>query len=430
LKIEEDKKMKQKTIKRQREYYVDWLRVLAVILLFVYHTARIFDVNNDFYVKNDHLSTLLTHIVVDTMAPWYMPLFFFLAGAATWHALNIRTAVQYAGERFKRLLVPLIAGILLLVPQQTYIGLLSHSDFQESFLQYLPRFFEPALMDIPGYYLGGFTVAHLWFILYLFIFSIALLPVFLFLKSPHGKAFVHLTASVMKKRFTIFLPALLLVFINTMIGFEKNPLYYILYFFYGFIVKADRRFGTAIEKDKFVALVLGLGIHLLALVDQYSMVSNDYSAVIGIGRLFVPWLILVALMGYGKKFLDFTNRFLRYVRQASYPIYIMHQTVIVVVGYYVVNCDANLWLKFVLIMSFSILITFVLYHFVVRKFRAVGFLAGLKPHPNGRRFKECGRENALTAGMRDRRPDDRSGKREHPSDDSSQGEGGKQTATP
>ena len=43
--------MKPDNLKFQREHYIDWLRVLAVILLFVYHTARIFDVNNDFYVK-------------------------------------------------------------------------------------------------------------------------------------------------------------------------------------------------------------------------------------------------------------------------------------------------------------------------------------------------------------------------------------------
>ena len=162
--------MKPDNLKFQREHYIDWLRVLAVILLFVYHTARIFDVNNDFYVKNNHLSIMLTHIIIDSMMPWFMPLFFVLAGASTWLAFNIRTTGKYAKERFIRLLIPLISGTFALVPFQTYLGLMSHSDFQESFFQYLPQFFKPVLRDIPGYYLGGFSVAHLWFILYLFIF--------------------------------------------------------------------------------------------------------------------------------------------------------------------------------------------------------------------------------------------------------------------
>jgi hypothetical protein len=93
-----------KSVKPERRYDVDWLRVLAVLLLFPYHTARIFDTFDNFYVKNDQLSQALTYIIAYAN-PWHMPLLFLLAGAATYFALRFRSGGQYALERFKRLLV-------------------------------------------------------------------------------------------------------------------------------------------------------------------------------------------------------------------------------------------------------------------------------------------------------------------------------------
>jgi fucose 4-O-acetylase-like acetyltransferase len=96
---------------------VDWLRILAVLLLFPFHTLRVFN-SEPFYVKASTLSSAADWVISFT-GVWHMPLLFFLAGCSTYFALRKRTAGQYALERVKRLLVPLIFGIFVLVPPQT-----------------------------------------------------------------------------------------------------------------------------------------------------------------------------------------------------------------------------------------------------------------------------------------------------------------------
>ena len=101
--------------KPQRRWDIDWLRVLAVLMLFPFHTARIFNNYEPFYVKNAEWSDALTYFIY-IVHPWHMPLLFLLAGASTWFALGFRSGRQYTKERFVRLLIPFIFGLLVIVP--------------------------------------------------------------------------------------------------------------------------------------------------------------------------------------------------------------------------------------------------------------------------------------------------------------------------
>ena len=125
-------------LKPERRHDIDWLRVLAVGLLFPFHTARIFDTWNNFYAKSDQVSAALTHIFIGSINSWHMPLFFLLAGASTWFALGFRSGGQYVKERLKRLIVPLLFGTLVIVSPQTYVGALTYGEFAGSFFQYYP----------------------------------------------------------------------------------------------------------------------------------------------------------------------------------------------------------------------------------------------------------------------------------------------------
>jgi fucose 4-O-acetylase-like acetyltransferase len=99
---------------KERRNDLDWVRVLAVLLLVPFHAARIFDIFETFYVKNDTLSPWLSHIVVFFLNKWHMPLLFLLAGASSWYALRFRSGARYLGERLKRLPVPFVFGTLVL----------------------------------------------------------------------------------------------------------------------------------------------------------------------------------------------------------------------------------------------------------------------------------------------------------------------------
>jgi cbb3-type cytochrome oxidase subunit 3 len=194
-----------------RRHELDWLRVLAVLLLVYFHSARIFDFG-DFYVKNGQLSKGFEAFVtfVDI---WFMPLFFFIAGAASFYALRKRSGKQYAGERAKRLMVPFVFGTLVLAAPQVYCVLLQQPTYSQNYLQYYGYIFTtPYLTEVTAGSVGpakiiAFTLepAHLWFILYLFIFSMVCLPLFLRLRGEKGAGLRDRVASFLRRRGAIFL---------------------------------------------------------------------------------------------------------------------------------------------------------------------------------------------------------------------------------
>jgi glucan biosynthesis protein C len=371
-----------KSVKPERRYDVDWLRVLAVLLLFPFHTARIFDTFDNFYVKNDQLSGALTYIIA-YLNPWHMPLLFLLAGAATYFALRFRSGGQYALERFKRLLIPFIFGVLVLVPPQSYLGLRNHSNYSGSFLQWYPSFFKINAADLDGYFLGGFTPAHLWFIFYLFVFALVALPLFLFLRSASGQKVVGWLGAFCSWPGTILLLAVPIYLANRLIDFHPNPLLYLLFFVYGYLLFADPRFGEAIDRHKALALVLGPV--LFVVITYFELTSwpgiPRWSIPILIAYLIglAPWLFIIAILGYGRRFLSFSNGFLRYTGLASYPYYMLHQTVIVIIGFFVVQWAAGVAVKYGLILVASVVVTAALYELLVKRFNVMRFLFGMKP---------------------------------------------------
>ncbi|MBU1752146.1 MAG: acyltransferase family protein, partial [Chloroflexi bacterium] len=177
-------------IKPVRRYELDWLRLMAVFLLFFFHTARIFDPHENFYVQNNPSSQLLFDLFIRSLGPWQMCLFFLLAGASTYFALRVRGSGGYVNERFKRLLIPFLFGLLVLIPPQSYLGLVSHSGYAGSFLEWFPNFFTLQLADMDGYFMGGHTWGHLWFILHLFVYSVVATPLFVYLNSQSGRRLV------------------------------------------------------------------------------------------------------------------------------------------------------------------------------------------------------------------------------------------------
>lgn len=370
--------------KAPRRWDIDWLRFIAVLLLFPFHTARIFDIFEEFYVKSEVLSMGLTFLI-GFLGGWHMPLFFLLAGASTWFALRFRSGRQYAGERVKRLLVPFVFGVLVLIPPQSYLGLLSHSGYAGPFFEWYPRFFNLIPEDMDGYFLGGHTWGHLWFIFHLLVYSIVALPLFLFLNRQAGQRLVDRLARFSTKPGVIFLPAVLLLLT---LGFPDiaggNPLFYIFIFIFGYILMADARFSEAIDRHKAVALILGPVVALAVLLLYgagwvQSLPGWAASATGDYYDAFVPWFSLVALMGYGRQFLNFSNSLLKYTAEASYPIYTLHQTVIVVIGFFTLQWNVGVALQFLTIMIVSLVVTVLVYDLLVKRINPVRFLFGLKP---------------------------------------------------
>ena len=118
-----------------RLHYLDWLRVLAIFGVFIFHMVRPFDFI-DFHINNAEQSMSVTYFIV-FFYPWGMPLFFMIAGASTFFALKRRSIREYSFERAKRLLIPFIIGSILLTPIQVYYEMIHKRMYFGTFLDFL-----------------------------------------------------------------------------------------------------------------------------------------------------------------------------------------------------------------------------------------------------------------------------------------------------
>jgi glucans biosynthesis protein C len=376
--------------KSHRRYDLDWLRVFAVLLLIYFHSAAVFYQGElgEFYITNPDKSSVLKLFIL-VLHQWHMPLFFFLAGAASWHSLRMRGARQYLSERGQRLAIPLVVGILILVSPQVYLNRLSQGSFQGSFLDFYPHFFNGIRPT------GNFEWAHLWFIAYLLVLSIAALPIFLYLKRDDRQIWLQ----TMSKRVLGF-PGLLslaipLALIEAMFrprwpGFQNlyddwaNVLLYFAYLVYGYTFSTNSTFATQLEqhRPKIISLAISGMTLLLSLwitdavpARSYSLVYMSYQALRG----FNSWCWIMALLSIAQHFLQFQNRWLQYLNEVSYPVYLIHQTIVVTIAFYIVRWNTTIAVKFMFISTASLVLTLLVYELLIRRSPLIRVLFGLKP---------------------------------------------------
>lgn len=156
-----------------------------MITIFFYHCVRFFDLRF-WHVKNNQLYPGVS-VFVSFLGTWIMPTFFILSGLSSYYSLSYRTGGRYVLERAKRLLSPLIFGTLVLIPPQVYIDRVTNSQFVGSFIEFYPRYFD-------GLYAFGGNFAwmglHLWYLEFLFIFTLVTLPPFLYLRRETTRSLV------------------------------------------------------------------------------------------------------------------------------------------------------------------------------------------------------------------------------------------------
>jgi glucans biosynthesis protein C len=356
-----------------RRYDLDALRVLAVLLLIVFHSARVFDVFDPFYVKSPETSDPLSWAVVAFLNPWHMPLLFVLAGAATWLALGHRGPKAYVGERTRRLLIPFLFGVLLIVPPQAFLASRFRGD-DGSAASFLGDYWTVE-GDLTGYD-GSFTPAHLWFIGFLFIFSLVALPLFV---RWHGRR--------LRTRWLLFAMPLVLVAADELPAPNdgpQNPWYSLALFVAGFLLLADERAEGLVQR-RWRPLLAAAVVTMTTVMLVWSSGTGDGwsdGSPLDVGFSVLEeantWLWVLALLGAGKALLGSPIRGLRYASEASFPFYVLHQTVIVAVAYLVVGWNLGVGQKFATVGLASLVLTLLVYELVVRRTRATRFLFGMR----------------------------------------------------
>ena len=237
---------------------------------------------------------------------------------------------------------------------------------------------------------------HLWYLEFLFVFSVIALPLLLALRSPTGIRFTTALSTTMKVPGTIFLlaiPIALMEFLanssaltNAAGGFFHQRgfggwslLPYLAIFILGFVLAAGRETTKAIESHRIAAalvaiITFGFGYFLIK-VRGLPESSVGFALIRGV----LCWSCLVAICGFAARHLRSSSRFLKYANEAVLPFYILHQTVILAIGYHVIQLDVPLWLEYAIIVVTSFATTIALYELLIKRVNALRFLFGMKP---------------------------------------------------
>jgi glucans biosynthesis protein C len=372
--------------KKERQYYIDWLRILLILSVFLFHIGMIFN-SWDWHVKNDitcgYKSTLWYIMVF--LGRWRMPLLILISGAGTYFALGKRTSWQYLGERFKRLFIPLLVGIFTLVPVQVYIEKSAQFD---SLLTFYPHMFEGVYPE------GNFSWHHLWFIGYLFFIALIISPFIKFFRSGRFDLFIGKVSHVVSKPHGAFIFLIPLILSQVLLRphFPDNTngfiddwaaiVYYLIFFLSGFILLSNKKMVESIRKQKYSFLTESV----IATVALFTIPYMTGSEKIGnmswyILEAFVAWSCALTAIGFAKQYLNKNNKFRKYANEAIYPFYLLHQPVIVVMAYFMVQWDIAIVWKVALISLSSFGITVAIYWFLIRPFNVVRFIFGMKRLP-------------------------------------------------
>lgn len=366
-----------------RRYDLDWLRVIVFSLLIFYHVGMFF-VPWEWHLKNSVIYPGLRWPML-FINQWRLPILFIISGMGTYFALGKRNGKQFASERITRLLIPLLAGIIFIVPPQVYLERLKQGLVNGNYL----HFWTSQAFD--GIYPeGNFSWHHLWFLPYLLFFSLLLVPVFLYLKKNRENNLIRKMEKIASKRFGLFWLAIPLFLWESLLepffpsthafyGDWFNMVNYMNLFFYGFLLISIKDiFWKTVSENRRRYLYLGLA-SFAVLTGIWHLDDNIYIHFIEAAVKAVNmWAWILVLFGYAAIYLNKESRVLSYANEAVYPFYILHQTVTIIIGFLLMDLSIGLIPKFAIMAAGTFFFTWIIYEFGIRRWSFIRPLFGLK----------------------------------------------------
>ena len=389
------------------------MRAFVVAGLVVFHSAMVFAAGTSWFVNDPRPSIGFTVFLL-WGSLWGMPLLFLVSGMGVRYAMRRRTARAFAAERLARLGIPFLTGLVLLVPPMFYLEHLAQPGFHQPYGR-----FWLAFLNVPAIARGllprgswasggaGFDPAHLWFLYVLLVFSLALLPLFGYLRGQRGSRLTGRVAEQAARRPLAMLAAAAVPLIVTEAVFGPDDstggwerLAYLFPFLYGFMIASDDRFESALSRARWPAVAVAasatVGLLGWAAASGPGVVSGGepgWSALQGLAG----WAWLAAIAGFAAAFTARRRqtgsatprpapareprwqRAARYANQAVLPFYLLHEPVIVAAAWIIVRWHAPAGVKYPALVAVSFTATLALYELAVRRYRPTRFLFGMKP---------------------------------------------------
>lgn len=352
-----------------RRYDLDWLRIIAFGLLIFYHIGMFFN-SFGWHAKSVNMSDSIDAYMM-LSSPWRLPLLFFISGVAIRFLSDKLGSVSFAGERFLRLFPVILFAVFVIVPPQTYAEVIGTGQYEGSFWgfyqQYAGQFGGPWSMITPTY-------NHLWYVVYLFIYSLLLAPLFPILRWVADSGVMTsvgdlLDRPVIGPLLMIALPALPFLAIRFTLSMEY-PTTHALYddwanhansltiLLMGFMFAKNENLWRAVDRvlPWAGALTVGSIGFLFVVYSNLGWFENDTLALIArVDRIVYAWAIILTLLGLARKFLTQDGPLRRYLTQAIFPYYILHQTIIVSVGFGIRDMGLDVWTEIGVIVVATVL---------------------------------------------------------------------------
>ena len=371
----------------QRLFWLDWLRIIAILGVLFFHSAMPFADELDWHIRNKETSSLFLEFNF-FLSRFRMPLLFFVSGAVAFYMLQKRTSAQFILLRFKRLFIPLLFGILFIVPVQVYMERVEQG-FTGNIFQFYTTVFNTGI-----YPSGNFSWHHLWFLAYLFVYNVILAPVLRWCVVNRSKLSIFNWFGTSKRIYLLLLPSVI-CFSALVLSFPETHalvndwcwfIYWLFFLLIGFLCMCVPGLLQSIERNRSTSLAIAFLLILLLNylrwneLEPYELIKDWKSHPVTYLYLslypLTAWMWVFAIVGYGRKYLNKTASFLPYLNNAAYPFYILHQSVIVVIAYYVVKTSDTIFMKYAFLVIVSFAITMAVYHLFIRPYAVVRFLFG------------------------------------------------------
>jgi glucan biosynthesis protein C len=359
-----------------RRHDIDWLRAGAVYLLLAYHSARPWD-HGGWHVKARPESAAVD-LFTNAIHQWHMPLLFTLAGWSIVPSLERRGPAALLSERRERVLVPFAFGCVAILPLVRYVEVHHRGEVHESFLHYLPSFFTS--MD-------QFNWMHLWFLIYLYVFTLLYLPGFRWVRARDWT--IERVPSWALYAAIVPLAAVQVGLRGRWPGYQNlyddwaNFAYYSLFFVAGFLLTRFPAIEEAVHRERRRAACAGA----VALAGMVALAgglrpppdpgSARWVAFEALSAVAGACLVAAAL-GYGNRLLAGRERGLAYARDSAMPVYVLHQPIIILLAVPIAGIPAGVPVRLGLLFAGSTAATVAAYG-LVRRSQTLLRLLGSKP---------------------------------------------------
>lgn len=364
-----------------RVYYLDWLRVIAILFVFLFHSSKYFSLSG-YHVSNNETAFVFSFFC-DFIQQWGMPLFFLISGMSVSHATVRKGKKKFWQSKINRLLIPLLGGIFIFAPFQVFFERKQGGDFLGSFIDFFPHYFD-------GWYGFGGNFAwmglHLWYVLALLIFLI-ISPPFLGLlnRIPFEKVSNRTWFPL------VFLLPLIAfeLFINqwpkswgvkTLGGWSIFTYFY--FFLIGTVIAKHDPLGKTFQRIWAYAIGIALTIFIaenciktLDMINRETLLGYSYRYSLLATH---SWLWQVGVIGLVARHLNIHHPVADIGNQYVLPFYIWHQPVIITLGYYVSDVPLGLAIKAPLFVITALILT-CLACYLTAQLNLTRMLVGMKP---------------------------------------------------